>query len=225
MTTPRLGVPELTEGQAAPETGVNEMVRYLEQGAGFFTIVDRDLSTPPGSPVDGDAYIVAGTGLSGWAGHDGDIAFRMSTGWEFINIAEGMAFWIEDENKFLIATSGSTFAEFLSSTSINATDITTDVSTQSGTSYTLVLGDANSVIEFSNAGAITLTIPPNASVAFPVGTFIEIHQTGGGAVTPTPDTGVTLQVRTGFSETAGQYAVAAIRKVATNTWRLTGDLT
>ena len=110
MTTPRLGAPELTAGQAAPESTVNEQVRYLEQGAGHFSIKDRDLAAPPGSPADGDCYIVAASPTGAWSGQAGKIAFYMNTGWEFIAVKEGMAFWIEDENALLVATSGSTFS-------------------------------------------------------------------------------------------------------------------
>jgi hypothetical protein len=109
MTTPRLGAPELVSAQATPETTVNEQIRYVEQGAGHFIIADRNLSAPAGGEADGSAYIVSGTGTGAWSGHDGDIAFKMNTGWLFINIVEGMSFWIADENLFLVATSGSTF--------------------------------------------------------------------------------------------------------------------
>ena len=114
MTTPRLGAPELTAGQATPETTVNEQIRYVEQGAGHFSIKDRNLATPPGSPADGDRYIVASSGTGAWSGHDGDIAFYMNTAWVFINVTEGMTFWVEDENALLVATSASTFDAIVS---------------------------------------------------------------------------------------------------------------
>lgn len=115
MTTPRLGAPELTEGQAVPETTVNEQVRYLEAGTGHFVLEDRDLSTPPGSPTDGQTYLVAGTGTGAWTGHDGDIAYYLNTDWIFINVQEGFTFWVKDENKYLVATTASTFDEFATS--------------------------------------------------------------------------------------------------------------
>ncbi len=99
-----------------------------------------------------------------------------------------------------------------------------DITTQTGTTYTLVLTDANKVIQFTNAGSITLTIPTNATVQFPIGTLIELHQTGTGTVVVTAAGGVTLLSRASLVSLAGQEAVAAIRKVATNTWRLTGDI-
>ena len=98
------------------------------------------------------------------------------------------------------------------------------VTQQTGTGYTFVLGDANSVVEFDNAAAITATIPPNADVAFPVGTFIELHQVDAGVVTVAAGSGVTLLSRDSLVDLAGQEAVAGIRKVAADTWRLTGDI-
>lgn len=101
MTTPRLGAPELTSGQAVPETTVNEQIRYIESGAGHFIFKDRDLATPPGSPADGDCYLVAASPTGAWSGHAGDIAFRVNTAWAFIDAIEGFTAWINDENVFV----------------------------------------------------------------------------------------------------------------------------
>jgi hypothetical protein len=98
------------------------------------------------------------------------------------------------------------------------------VSSQSGTSYTAVLGDANTYIRFTNSSAVTFTIPTNASVAYAVGTVIEFEQAGAGTVTPTAAGGVTVNARGGAVGTAGQYAVASVKKVATDTWTFTGDI-
>jgi hypothetical protein len=114
MTTPRLGAPELVTGQAVPETTVNEQVRYLEQGANHFSVKDRDLTSPPGSPADGDRYLVGGTATGGWSGHTNSISFYLNTAWAFIAVKEGMTFWVEDENVFLAATSSSAFDTFAS---------------------------------------------------------------------------------------------------------------
>lgn len=96
--------------------------------------------------------------------------------------------------------------------------------TQSGTSYTAVLSDAQGYIQFTNAAAIAFTIPPNASVAFPIGTTITIEQNNSGVVTFTAGAGVTLRSRGSFVATAGQYAVAQTKKVATDTWTIIGDV-
>lgn len=99
------------------------------------------------------------------------------------------------------------------------------VNAQSGTSYTLVLADAGQAVECNNASAITLTVPPNSSVAFPVGTVLEIAQLGAGAVTVTAGAGVTINSRGSFFKTNGLYAMAYLRKRGTDTWLLTGDIT
>jgi hypothetical protein len=101
MTTPRLGAPELTLGQAAPETTVNEQIRTIESGAGHFIFKDRDLATPPGSPADGDCYLIAASPTGAWAGHAGAITYRINTAWAFITVIEGFTAWVNDENVFI----------------------------------------------------------------------------------------------------------------------------
>jgi hypothetical protein len=98
------------------------------------------------------------------------------------------------------------------------------VTTQSGTSYTALIGDANTYIRFTNASAVTFTIPLNASVAFPVNTVIEMEQAGAGTLTVAAAGGVTINSRASHFSLAGQFGVAALKKVATDTWTLTGDI-
>lgn len=110
-------------------------------------------------------------------------------------------------------------------TRVNALEGSSSVliaNSQTGTTYTLVLSDANKVIELTNAAAITLTIPTNASVAFPVGTLIELYQGGAGQVTVS--TSVTLRAPDG-AKLAKQYASASLRKRATDEWVLSGNVT
>lgn len=95
---------------------------------------------------------------------------------------------------------------------------------QTGTSYTLVLSDAGKVVECNNASAIALTIPPVSSVAWPVGTVIEVWQQGAGVVTLTPGSGVTLLSDGSKTKTAGQYATVGLRMRSADTWILSGDL-
>lgn len=96
---------------------------------------------------------------------------------------------------------------------------------QTGTTYTLALADANKVVETNNAAANTVTVPPNSSVAYPIGTVIEIAQYGAGQTTIAPGAGVTIRTRGNALKLGGQYAVAALRKRAANEWILIGDIT
>lgn len=97
------------------------------------------------------------------------------------------------------------------------------INPQSGTSYTLVLADGSMaggfpLVTMTNASASTLTVPTNASVAFPVGTQIDVTQLGAGAVTITPAGGVTINTSAGGFIMV-QYAGATLVKTATNTWQ------
>ena len=94
---------------------------------------------------------------------------------------------------------------------------------QTGTTYTTVLGDASKLVTLSNAAAITLTIPTNASVAYAVGTKIDFAQIGAGQVTVAGAGGVTVNATPGLKFRA-QYSAATCIKTATDTWLLVGDL-
>lgn len=93
------------------------------------------------------------------------------------------------------------------------------------TSYTLVLGDAYKLIEMEVTSANTLTIPTNASVAFPLGTQILVSQLGTGQTTITPAVGVTIRSSGGKTKTAAQYSMCTLIKRGTNEWYLAGDIT
>ncbi len=94
----------------------------------------------------------------------------------------------------------------------------------SGDDYILALTDAGKFIEMDKGTAVTLTVPTNASVAFPLGTQVIVRQKGAGQVTVTPAGGVTLNNAHGLV-TNGQYSVVALTKVATDTWTVFGDTT
>jgi hypothetical protein len=95
---------------------------------------------------------------------------------------------------------------------------------QTGTTYTTVLADDGKLVTCDNASPIALTIPPDSSVAFGIGTQINIMQLGAGVVTITAGAGVTLNSAGSKLKTNGQYAVATCCKIATDTWVVVGNL-
>jgi hypothetical protein len=101
---------------------------------------------------------------------------------------------------------------------------TVAINAQTGTSYTLVLADAGKLVTLDNAAAITLTVPPNSSVAFDTGTTILFSQKGAGTATFSPGSGVTLSSAGSLLSTSEQYSMVSIIKIATNTWLVSGDL-
>lgn len=114
----------------------------------------------------------------------------------------------------IVVGDGSTAREYASSTV---------VTNAQSASYTAVLGDKDKLVEISNASANTFTIPPNSSVAYPVGTQIRILQTGAGQTTITPGSGVTINGTPGL-KLRTQWASATVIKRATDTWVAVGDL-
>lgn len=92
--------------------------------------------------------------------------------------------------------------------------------TQAGTTYTLALADAFSMILCSNAALVTVTVPTNASVAFPVGTQVALQSTGAGGVTLTT-TSLTLN-GSSPNTTIAQNEVMVLEKTATDTWSIMG---
>jgi hypothetical protein len=125
------------------------------------------------------------------------------------------------------ATSDTLTNKILTSPTINGATIGTSIinltlNAQTGTTYTPVLADNGKLVTLSNASAITLTVPTNASVAYATGAQINIQAIGAGQVTVVGDTGVTVN-GTGTTLRA-QWSAATIVKTATDTWTLIGDL-
>jgi hypothetical protein len=90
-------------------------------------------------------------------------------------------------------------------------------------SYTLTLADTYDLVEINNASANNLTVPLNSSVAFPIGTQINILQTGVGQTTVVATGGVTINATPGLKLRA-QWSSATLIKRGTDTWVLVGDL-
>ena len=109
-----------------------------------------------------------------------------------------------------------------------STNNTVGINAQTGTTYTFVAADQNNVVvTLANASAITLTIPPNSSVAYPVGTVLNFAQTGAGQTTITQGSGVTI-VSTGATasapKTRAQYSAGSCIQTSANNWLVIGDL-
>ena len=96
-------------------------------------------------------------------------------------------------------------------------------------SYTAVLANNGQVVTMNNASANTFSIPTNASVAFPVGTQINVLQIGAGQTTIQAVTsGTTSILSTGAAAAApklrARYSMATCIKAATDTWYVVGDI-
>lgn len=114
----------------------------------------------------------------------------------------------------------------------NQTDpkINQAINAQTGTTYTPVLTDNNKVVTLNNASAIAVTIPTNASVAFPVGARIDfIWTTGAGqptisAVTPGTTTITSAGATSASPKIATKETGCTAIKLATDVWQVIGSL-
>jgi hypothetical protein len=91
-------------------------------------------------------------------------------------------------------------------------------------SYTLVLSDADKLVEMNVGSANNLTIPLNSSVAFSTGTQILLAQYGAGQTTIVATSGVTVRSNGGKLKLNVQYSGATLIKIDTNEWYLFGDI-
>ena len=97
---------------------------------------------------------------------------------------------------------------------------------QKTAAYTLsALTERDSLIEVSSATGVTITIPTNTAVAYPVGTSIDILQTGAGQVTIAPVDGTVTVNATPGLKLRTTWSSATLFKRAANTWVVFGDLT
>ena len=124
---------------------------------------------------------------------------------------------------------GSGALVFGTSPAISDPKIAQSINAQTGTTYTFVLADQGKYVTASNASAQTYSIPTNASVAFPIGTSIDLIQIGAGQVTVSAaSSGTTTIYSTGGTaaapKTRVQYSALTCKKVATDTWHIIGDI-
>jgi hypothetical protein len=91
-------------------------------------------------------------------------------------------------------------------------------------SYTLVLSDADKLVEMNVGSANNLTVPLNSSVAFSTGTQILLAQYGAGQTTIVATSGVTIRSNGAKLKLNAQYSGATLVKIAENEWYLFGDI-
>ncbi len=93
------------------------------------SIIDRDLTAPPGSPSAGDRYIVAGGGTGAWDGLDGQVVEYQANGtWDAHAPTEGMALAVEDEDIAIIHNGSAwvNFTVYLADGSVSAAKLASD---------------------------------------------------------------------------------------------------
>lgn len=99
--TTHLLLPYILAAQAQKHVTHNEALRILD-GLVQLSVIDRNVTSPPGSPVDGDRYIVASSAIGYWAGWDLNIALWTNGAWLRLPPRIGWRTWIENEALLLV---------------------------------------------------------------------------------------------------------------------------
>ena len=102
------------------------------------------------------------------------------------------------------------------------------VSADKTANYTLALTDAADGVPFNSASALVCTIPTNAAVAFPIGSYALIIRKGSGTLQISADTGVTLygnggSVSGGSCFITTQHTSATVFKTGADEWHVQGN--
>lgn len=211
-----------------PITGTGNVTSITSQtgtGTTFVMSVSPSLTTPNlGTPSAGvltnatgtASGLTAGTATNIASGANGSIPYQTGSGattmlavssnGDILTLSGGVPTWV-----------------------VPATSAVRTINSQSGTTYTFILSDGsnagtNALVTFGSGSATTVTVPTNASVAFPVGSQIDCIQLGAGTVTFSAAGGVTLNSQGGLLAVAAQYVGVTLLKTGTNTWVLMGNL-
>ena len=173
---------------------------------------NRDFRVKNGLVVEGTTATVFGNDILTTASSIDDLVDIDLTG-------------IADGDTLVYSTTTQTWTPQPPGASSENYDSIKDISSQTGSSYTLALTDSNDLIKADNATGINITVPKNSVIAFPLKVEINFVQYGAGQITFQPvDVDVTIRSTPGL-KTRDQWSMATLIKIDTNEWVLTGDLT
>ncbi len=96
-----LKLPYIMASQAQKHVTHNEAVRMVDALVQM-SVVDKDLSSPPSSPLAGSRYIIASAASGDWTGKEKQIAAFQDGAWKYFEPGSGWIAWVEDEEICLI---------------------------------------------------------------------------------------------------------------------------
>lgn len=230
---------------ATPANSISLATVAVAAGATAITtanITDTRVLVTTNIPESGDiSSVTAGTGLSGGGSSgavtlsiDTAVTVDLSTAQTLTNktLTTPIISSISNTGTLTLPTSTDTLVgrattDTLTNKTLTSPQINLGINAQTGTTYTTVLADNGKLVTLSNASSIAVTIPPNSSVAYPVGAQINMAQLAAGQVTVSGGVGVTI-VSTGGTaaspKTRTQYSTLTAVQTSTDNWLVMGDI-
>jgi hypothetical protein len=107
--TTRFKLPYLSESQDNAEVSHNEAIDRLDLLNGML-VKTRSLSSPPGI-TDGEVFIIGDSATGAWSGFDGELGMAINSSWTILDPANGLPFYVEDEDAPGIWINGPVFRQ------------------------------------------------------------------------------------------------------------------
>lgn len=106
----------LTSALQSLETALNLVQSTISSFEWYDSVIDKDLTAPPGGESTGDRYLIgtntaASSATGAWATHDGEIAEYNGSGWDFTVPTTGGFVSVDDEPTSLYSFGGTTWTE------------------------------------------------------------------------------------------------------------------
>lgn len=164
--TPRFALPLVAPSQAQKHVTVNEAFGRID-ALSQLTLQSVTETTPPATPVEGTAYVVATGGVNAWAGSDGQLAIVLGGGWVFVAPVVGMRAYIADQARFALWT-GSEWSDIGLPTSPSGAgmvvrSIEIDHSVGAGATSTTAAFIPSGALVFAVTGRVTADITGGAA--------------------------------------------------------------
>lgn len=233
----------LTPGGAALAAGAipaNSIVSVTYDGTNFLltgvlavvsSTIDHDATTNfvANEHIDHTSVtLTAGNGLTGGGDISANRTFAVGAGAGISVAADAVAVDFAGQTEIDIASIAADDLLLLWDTSASAFKKVKvqglGVRVQTAATQTLALDDANSLHFNASASTYTVTVPPNSTVAFPIGTEIAFFNSSTGKQTLAQGAGVTIVSLSSNKSVKASGGGAYLVKLATDTWGLVGDL-
>jgi hypothetical protein len=100
--TGRIAIPYMSATQAGKELTFNNAMKRIDATVNL-AVSSRTTTAPPGTPENGEVFLVPASATGAWAGMDGKLAFY-NAGWEFLTPVEGWRCWVVDDAEEIVLT-------------------------------------------------------------------------------------------------------------------------